>query len=142
MPHDLAHLSSILVAAHQKLASIHMDLANKMQLEFSENSHDVKNPASPCSSDSTWEAATQQFVADDDDFADSPVLSNSNAMQRAKQKQKNPLVHRMKLKKTPIGISKQDVLATAASKLPAPKRAPKSNGFFIFQAEHRSKVFC
>ncbi len=103
-----------------------MDLAKKMQLEFSGNIIAVKNPTSPCSSDSTWEAATQQFMADDDDFADSPVLSNSNAMQRAKQKQKNPLLTRMKLKKAPSD---------------ATKRPPKSTGFHIFQAEQRSKVF-
>jgi hypothetical protein len=124
MPYDLAGLSSILVSAHQKIAAIHMELANQLQLEFSENtrSPDLQNPPSPGSSDST---STQQFVAEDDDFADSPILSNSSALQRAKQKQKNPLVNKMKLKK----LSSD-----------APKRAHRANGFLVFQAENRNKV--
>jgi hypothetical protein len=127
MPYDLASLSSILVSAHQKIAAIHIELANQMQLEFSENtrSPDRKIPASPGSSDST---STQQFVAEDDDFADSPILSNSSALQRAKQKQKNPLVNRMKLKKS------------SSIQPPAKQKAHRVNGFLAFQAENRSKV--
>ncbi len=126
MPYDLANLSSILVAAHRKIAAIHIDLANKMQIEFAEKNVAHMNPPSSCSSDATLDAAAQQLVDQDDDFADSPVLSNANALQRARQQKKVPLINRMKLKK-----SSND----------APKRAHRTNGFMVFQAENRQKVW-
>ena len=125
MSHNLANLTSILVSAHQKLASIHEDLADKLQLEFNRINDAKISPPSPGLSDSTVEGNTRKFVEDDDDFADSPILSNSNALQRAKTIHKNPLISRMKLKKT---LSE------------APKRQPRSNGYLAFFAENRPKV--
>jgi hypothetical protein len=121
---SLANITSILVSTHQKLASIHEDLADKLQLEFNRINEAKNSPPSPGLSDSTVEGNTQKFV-EDDDFADSPILSNSNALQRAKTSHKNPLISRMKLKKTPSE---------------APKRQPRSNGYLAFFAENRPKV--
>ena len=124
MTQNFAHFSSIIASAHSKIASIHMDLVNQLQRVVSENNQAQICPPSPGLSDSTCDMNAQKLLSEDDDFADSPILSNSNALLRAKSKNKAPVASRMKLKK-------------AASD--APSRKPTA-AFFVFQAENRLKV--
>lgn len=121
MSQTIANFSSIIASAHFKIASIHMDLVTQLQLAFFENNQTQISPPSPGLS----EATTQVMVSDDDDFAASPILSNSNALLRAKSKQKIPKASRMKLNKAPND---------------APNRIRKPNAFLAFQAENRMKV--
>jgi hypothetical protein len=125
MCHNLANMCSIIASAHQKIASIHKDLADQLQLEFNQINDAKISPPSPGLSESTVEGSAQKFVEDDDDFADSPILSNSNALHRAKTNLKIPLSSRMKLKKTTSDAS---------------KHKPRSNGYLAFFAENRLKV--
>jgi hypothetical protein len=125
MSQNFAHFSSIIASAHSKIASIHMDLVNQLQRAVSENSQAQICPPSPGLSDTTCDMNAQKLLSEDDDFADSPILSNSNALLRAKSKHKAPVASRMKLKK-------------AASD--APIRKFSNAAFFVFQAENRLKV--
>jgi hypothetical protein len=124
MSQHIAQVSTIIASAHLKIASIHMDLVNQLQQTLFENNRAQTQiyPPSPGLS----EATTQKIVSDDDDFADSPILSNANALLRAQSKLKIPVAKRMKLNKEPSDTS---------------NRIRKPVAFLVFQAENRLKVF-
>ena len=100
-----------------------MDLVNQLQGADTERDQIQSSSPSPGLSESTCDKNASKLGFEDDDFADSPILYNSNALLRAKSKHKAPVARKMKLK--PISA--------------APNHKPAS-GFMAFQAENRLRV--
>jgi hypothetical protein len=151
MAQSLAEFSSFLSSAHRKIASIHLELANQLQGHLIDNciSRTSTSPSvASCSSDSTWvkindsddcadttaplnvnakQHGTIKINSHDDDFEDSPILLNANALHRVKAKQRG---------QPPVKKLKKKVLSDA------PKRPFTMSGYMVFQAENRKKVGC